>query len=1050
MDSYIRMFESDDDIRFGRVVIFSNALNLNERVMVKEKTLKTREELAQVAQEAAARLAINHPNLLRLISFKEDLDALTLTVTYEFPEGYLDVRGLEIAALVRLFRDVLRAVVNLKDHKMLHGDLRSDYFGYFSADRRYKLMDRLGDSLGPIETQLAKIQKYRSLYMAPLVFNELMAGSTKVVHNAYKSEVFALGTNMLEWYFHNGEVQDFYNTETGRFDEAVFEALLDEAAAAQTDRLAAAFLRFLRQTALKVSEKERPKPKELLALLSQAEEFKEALREAVEEAVPVPEEPVPVGEKSPGEHRFYNPFEFVDPSKVVQKMAEGRTGCSGPLDLGDLVYRAEGEGQKTDFDINKFIFTSEPTAVPEPSKSVELPAATEPRTVEPTPPPPPAANLAELINNVQTSIKDIANPREPGPAPETPEQAAPLVSQDSDSPNFDNDPPADPEESDDTLFYLQSLGVNYDKEIKEEALEKRLEALTKEGNVPLTQIVYQEVREPKTEQKLRFTDFLKRSVVKNRDQPPATQPPAAQPPTVHPASSISEFKPSSVPEISHKTIQHVSIFAHKKQLPAPKEEPLPTAPQTPANEKVISPTGVLYSKSKTLAENTIGAELARRLAELTPTENLRTKTEVNEEVESEVRRKLSFEGRVSQRRSEEEAASRGGAVNLGATADGEVRGTGVRMTEFRTLDRQTGSSSQRPSEPAISTLLRDKEIRSSNQRVPEPAITTLLRDKEEQFAFPQSHRQPEPPQQSLPAHKQFIKQTVSGYQNVALPPSFEPQRLNSLSGSQNRSFGGFEAIEPKRLRETSPMAAESQRSIDTGNTYERQYLQNTQSEGFGRLQGTPTKLDFMNLRHQTTSAQSVGGPFGAPLQMPASETYVSYLPRVEAVIERRVDERGNVVMVRRDSSTRAHRESGQGSFREQPSYEVGTAVLGSARKFVPPQSEPLNYSHSNRKSSALPSTAPAPILFPSFEQPATARTQPLPAPDQQTTSVRVIESGRPGYATTDSTREIGKPTSAVWLNATYSNPQVHYRASHTQSQQSSVNANGQRVFYRNN
>ena len=208
MDKYLKGFDSEDDIRFGKISIFYNPGNSSDRIMKKLKRAQNNEEFRQINEEAAIRMKLNHENILTLIDIQPDQTTLSTTVCYEFPEGYLDIRTLDVQKIVCLFRDILKAVINLKTHKMIHGDIRSEYFAYFSTTNKYKLLDRLGDPQGPLGCQKDKIENYRSLYMAPVIFNELMAKNLKFKQNSYKSEVFALGMNILERFTHTGEIQD--------------------------------------------------------------------------------------------------------------------------------------------------------------------------------------------------------------------------------------------------------------------------------------------------------------------------------------------------------------------------------------------------------------------------------------------------------------------------------------------------------------------------------------------------------------------------------------------------------------------------------------------------------------------------------------------------------------------------------------------------------------------------------------------------------------------------------------------------------------------------
>lgn len=63
---------------------------------------------------------------------------------------------------------------------MIHGDIRPEYISYDKLRKNYVLLDRLQDISSPLQTQLNNIKNYKSLYMSPIVFNELMKKTKKI------------------------------------------------------------------------------------------------------------------------------------------------------------------------------------------------------------------------------------------------------------------------------------------------------------------------------------------------------------------------------------------------------------------------------------------------------------------------------------------------------------------------------------------------------------------------------------------------------------------------------------------------------------------------------------------------------------------------------------------------------------------------------------------------------------------------------------------------------------------------------------------------------
>jgi serine/threonine protein kinase len=100
--------------------------------------------------------------------------------------------------LKQLVSDMTEAVTHLASQKMVHGDLRPKYFAYSQAEKRYRLLDRLGAPAPAWQVQQANLIAGVDLYMSPQLFTNLSRRNQRFRHDPFKSEVFALGMILLE------------------------------------------------------------------------------------------------------------------------------------------------------------------------------------------------------------------------------------------------------------------------------------------------------------------------------------------------------------------------------------------------------------------------------------------------------------------------------------------------------------------------------------------------------------------------------------------------------------------------------------------------------------------------------------------------------------------------------------------------------------------------------------------------------------------------------------------------------------------------------------
>ena len=181
--------EKVQDIRFGIINIFNSLDDKEYLIMEKSRRSYSQEDHAFSCMQAEERLKIKHPNILRMLWVdKDDLNWVT-SAYFEYPNEDLCDRKEELndpRELIRLLNDMLEAMTYLQRHKMVHGDIRPEYIFFNRATERYVLLDRLIDASPAHQAQMNNIfYQDKTLYMSPVLFNELCQGNLRIKHNPF-------------------------------------------------------------------------------------------------------------------------------------------------------------------------------------------------------------------------------------------------------------------------------------------------------------------------------------------------------------------------------------------------------------------------------------------------------------------------------------------------------------------------------------------------------------------------------------------------------------------------------------------------------------------------------------------------------------------------------------------------------------------------------------------------------------------------------------------------------------------------------------------------
>ena len=328
MENYQELTEIKEDPRFGDIIIMYHPKDPSDRIMKKIKKSETPLQYEKSKKEVLTRKKISHPNILKLLNHKFiDSEKKTL-VYFDYPDDVIEISNLSPKEGIRLFRDILRAITYLQSKKMVHGDLRPDYIVYDKKENLYILLDRLMDVSLPLQSQLNNINNYKSLYMAPKIFDELMKKTKKIRQNSYKSELFSLGVIVLGVFLDSNDIQSFYSFEKNCFDFEFFENKMELLLKRNYENWILIFISYLKEFVVTYKEEDRLKPKKALSKLLKIKELQkiwweeefdenENNLENIERLDTIESSErldSIITNKTGTTVNYYNPFDFVNPS----------------------------------------------------------------------------------------------------------------------------------------------------------------------------------------------------------------------------------------------------------------------------------------------------------------------------------------------------------------------------------------------------------------------------------------------------------------------------------------------------------------------------------------------------------------------------------------------------------------------------------------------------------------------------------------------------------------------------------------------------------------
>lgn len=227
-----------EDPRFGPVSIIEVPGN-QRRLMCREKSFGSKNELTREIIAAKRRLAVGDPHLLSLIDYSTGERSnfcssdYWIKLFFEFPDHDIEQEqrrriksgliGFNSSELTHMLYNIVQGGAALNKAGMYHGDICPQTIEMDNPES-YKLVERFGELASPQDYQLTRIVKGGDLYSAPEIYNRAKnpPRDKKAPGPNYRSaDVFSLGLTLLRAGT-DDQVQTIYN-KNGTLDYSKLE-----------------------------------------------------------------------------------------------------------------------------------------------------------------------------------------------------------------------------------------------------------------------------------------------------------------------------------------------------------------------------------------------------------------------------------------------------------------------------------------------------------------------------------------------------------------------------------------------------------------------------------------------------------------------------------------------------------------------------------------------------------------------------------------------------------------------------------------------------------
>lgn len=232
------LLESVDDARYGLITLHQH-MRTKEIILQKDKVSRDSTDYQRDLYQVKERIRINNPHLIQMIGYSSENVGREgnkkVSGFFEFIDSDLELEtesaardGFEYTSeqLLKLINDISLGLFFLQTRKMVHGNIRPKYITVEDARRKFRVADRLKDPHAPHQVQLNNLKHEQSIYMSPILFENLTTGNRRFRHDPYKSDAFSLGLCVLEAGLCRS-VQDIYSDSNRCVDDKILFELVN-------------------------------------------------------------------------------------------------------------------------------------------------------------------------------------------------------------------------------------------------------------------------------------------------------------------------------------------------------------------------------------------------------------------------------------------------------------------------------------------------------------------------------------------------------------------------------------------------------------------------------------------------------------------------------------------------------------------------------------------------------------------------------------------------------------------------------------------------------
>ena len=208
---YNLIAKTQDNV-FGKIKLFNNDQDDKSKLIgVKKIKTDTEEEHADTIEFARERLALNHPNLLKMLDFsahhkeQKNKNQHRTNLVFEIPKMSLDYdlanrkknkHYYSDKDIIDLGEDILNGIKFLRINEKSHNNISPPFIALKEEKHKNRLIDCFVEDKDNEEIQIEYINQKKNIYQSPSLFKCLISGQG--TYDRYKTDLFSLGLVILE------------------------------------------------------------------------------------------------------------------------------------------------------------------------------------------------------------------------------------------------------------------------------------------------------------------------------------------------------------------------------------------------------------------------------------------------------------------------------------------------------------------------------------------------------------------------------------------------------------------------------------------------------------------------------------------------------------------------------------------------------------------------------------------------------------------------------------------------------------------------------------